>query len=109
MGRRVDGTIVSLTKHLIFQVLFLFLNFLQNSLQKLFQFIFLFFYNFTKIKINSFECPKSIRNYEKIMLGTSDAWSLRHLSHRPIAPATQRIILKIVGFQTTLVEAMHCK
>ena len=40
-------------------------NFLQNSLQKLFQFIFLFFYNFTKIKIKSFECPKSIRNYEK--------------------------------------------
>ena len=40
-------------------------NFLQNSLQKSFQFIFLFFYNFTKIKIKSFECPKSIRNYEK--------------------------------------------
>ena len=41
-------------------------NFLKNYLQKLFQFIFLFFfYNFTKIKIKNFECPKSIRNYEK--------------------------------------------
>ena len=45
-----------------------------------------FFYNFTKIK--TFECPKSIRNYEKkIMLGTSDTWSLSRLSHRPIDPA----------------------
>ena len=33
--------------------------------KKSFQFIFLFFYNFTKIKIKSFKCPKSIRNYEK--------------------------------------------
>ena len=40
-------------------------NFLQKSLQKLFKFIFLFFFNFTKIKIKSFECPKSIWNYEK--------------------------------------------
>ena len=40
-------------------------NFLQNSLQKSFQFIYLFFHNFTKMKIKSFECPKSIRNYKK--------------------------------------------
>ena len=44
-----------------------------------------FFHKFTKIK--SFECPKSIRNYEKIMLGTSDAWSTSHLSHRSSEPA----------------------
>ena len=50
----------------------------------------LVFYNFTKMKIKSFECPKSIRNLKKIMLGTSDAWSF--------VPATYRIILKIVGF-----------
>ena len=43
-----------------------------------------FFYNFTKIKIKSFECPKSIRNYEKkILLGTSDAWLMSCLSQRP--------------------------
>ena len=63
-------------------------NFLQNSLKKSFQFIFLFSYNFTKIKIKTFECPKSIRNCEKkILLGTSDAWSMSCLSHRPSEPA----------------------
>ena len=60
--------------------IFFFHNFLQNSLQKSFQ---LFFYNFTKMKIKSFECPKSVRNYEKKILGTSDAWSTSHLSHQP--------------------------
>ena len=40
---------------------------------------FIFFYKFTKIKVKSFECPKSIRNYKKKMLGTSDAWSTSHL------------------------------
>ena len=60
--RWVAGTNDSSTKCLMFQVLFFFHNFLQNSLQKSFQFIFLFFYKFTKTKIKSFECPKSIRN-----------------------------------------------
>jgi hypothetical protein len=31
----------------------------------------LFSYNFTKIKIKSFECPNSIRNYEK-----NNAWNI---------------------------------
>ena len=39
-------------------------KFMQISLQKLFQFLFLF-YNFTKIKIKSFECPEFKRNHEK--------------------------------------------
>ena len=43
LGRWDDGTIVSSTKRLMFQVLFFIHNFLQNSLQKSFQFIFLFF------------------------------------------------------------------
>ena len=78
---------------------FFFHNFLQNSLQKSFQFIFLFFYNFTKIKIKSFECPKSIRNYEK-----NNAWNIRRLVDESFVPATpviQRIILKIVEFQNS--------
>ena len=33
--------------------------------------------------VSSFECPKSIRNYEKKIFGTSDAWSSSRLSHRP--------------------------
>ena len=30
-------------------------------------------YKFTKTKIKSFECPKSIRNYKK-----NNAWNIRH-------------------------------
>ena len=39
------------------------------------------------MKIKTFECPKSIKNYEKRMLGTSDAWSLSHLFNLPSDPA----------------------
>ena len=39
------------------------------------------------MKIKSFECPKSIRNYLKKILGMSDFWSTSHLSHRPGKPA----------------------
>ena len=39
------------------------------------------------MKIKSFECPTSIRNYEKkIMLGTSDAWSMSSSSYQPSEP-----------------------
>ena len=83
VGCWVAGTNDSSTKHLMFQVyIFFFHNFLQNSLQKSFQFIFLFFYNFTKIKIKSFECSKSIRNYKK-----NNAWLTSHLSQRTSEPA----------------------
>ena len=44
LGCLNDGTNESSTKHLMFQVLFFFHDFLQNSLQKSFQFIFLFFF-----------------------------------------------------------------
>ena len=80
--RWVDGKIISLTKCLMFQVLFLFVISCKVLCKNPFNY---FFYNFTKIKIKSFECPKSIRNYEKkIMLGTSDVWSLSSLSQRAI-------------------------
>ena len=86
--RWANGTNKSWTKRLMFQVFFFHkIKILQNSLQKPFQFIFLFFYKITTIKIKSFECLKSIRNYEKIMLGTSDAWSMSRSSHRPSDPA----------------------
>ena len=39
------------------------------------------------MKIKSVECPKSITNYEKKILGTSDAWLTSRLSHRPSEPA----------------------
>ena len=49
-------------------------------------YLFIFLKN-TKIKIKSFECPKSIRSLKKIMLGTSDAWSTIRLSNRHSDPA----------------------
>ena len=59
----------------MFQVLFFFHNFLQN-----------FLINLQKIKLKSFECPKSMRNYGKKYLEMSDAWSMSHLSHWPSEP-----------------------
>ena len=45
------------------------------------------FYNFTKIKVKSFECLKSAKSLKEIILGTSDAWSTICLSYRPSDPA----------------------
>ena len=48
------------------------------------------------MKMESFECPKSIKNYEKeIVLGTSDTWSTSRLSHRPSAPAYYNVDCRI--------------
>ena len=53
-----------------------------------FNLIFNFFNKFTKIKIKSCKCRKSIRYYiKKIMLGTSDAWLMSHSSRRTSKPA----------------------
>ena len=75
LGRWVDGTIVSLTKRLMFQVLF-FSQFLTNFFAKI------VFYKFTKIK--SFECPNSINGYEK-----NNTWNIRHLADELFVPLTQ--------------------
>ena len=66
---------------LMFQVLFcFFIKFFAKTLS-----IYLFY---TKMKIKSYECPKFIRNYgRKKVLGTSNALSTIHLSHRPSEPA----------------------
>ena len=47
----------------------------------------------SKTKIKSFECPKSIKNNEKNNTG-----NIRRLVDESFDPATQRLILKIVGF-----------
>ena len=54
---------------------FFFHKILQNSLQKHFQFI---FWKITKMKIKSFECPNSIRN-----------WNFRHLVNESFVPSAQ--------------------
>ena len=60
----------------MFQEFFFFLQFLAKFFAKIVSIYFSIFFNeFTKIEIKSFECPKSIRNYKEITLGTSDAWS----------------------------------
>ena len=98
LGCLDNGTNKSSTKRLMFQVLFFFHDFLQNSLQKSFQFIFLFFYEITKMKIKSFECPKSIKNYEKKILGKSDIWWTCCLSHRLSEPVYYIVDCQISGF-----------
>ena len=81
LGRWVSGTNDSATNRLMFQAFF-FHTFLQNSLQQWFQFFFLFFYNFTKIRINSFE---TLRNYEKY-----NACNIRCLVDESFVPANQQ-------------------
>ena len=70
----VNGTNDSSTMRLMFQALFFFI--ISYKLRALKSLFFYFSYKFTKIKIKSFEYPKSIRNHKKIMLGTSDACTL---------------------------------
>ena len=50
-----------------------FSNVLQNSFN-------LIFYNFTKIKMNNFECSMPVTQSIKIILGPSYAWSMRQSS-----------------------------
>ena len=73
------GTNDSSTKCLMFQVFFFMISW-KILCKNGFNVFSIFSYELTKIKTKSFECLKSIRNYEKIMLGTSDAWSPSHLS-----------------------------
>ena len=49
-------------------------------------FIYFFFSKFTKINTKRFECPKSIRNYEK-----NNACNIRRLVDESFVPATQQM------------------
>ena len=95
LGCWVDEATDLSTKCKMIQVLFFFIIWCKILCKKPFNlfFCFSFFYNFTKMKIKSFECPKSIRNCEK-----NNTWNLRRLVDESFVPATQRIILKIEGF-----------
>ena len=67
--RWFSGTKDSSSKCLKFQVLFFFMIFCKNCFNS-----FSYFFQFTKIKIKSFGCPKSTRNYQKNI-----AWNIRWL------------------------------
>ena len=56
------------------------------------------------MKIKSFECPKSIRNYEKKIFGTSDTWSKSRLSHQPSKPVYYIVDCQIFRPLKTLYE-----
>ena len=69
-----DGTNESSTKRLMFQVFF-FMSSCKILCKNPFNlFSYLFFYNITKIKIKSFECPKSIKNIKN-----DNTWNIRFL------------------------------
>ena len=70
----------------MFQVLF-FSWFLAKFFETILSIYFLFFYKITKIKIKSFEFPKSIKSIKNIILGTSDSWLTIRLYHCPSNPA----------------------
>ena len=86
LGRWVDGTIVWLTKCLMFQVLFL-----GKLFSKILSISFKFFYNFTKIKLKSFQCPKSKPVLFSIY--QNNTWTIRPLVDKTIDPATQCIYI----------------
>ena len=53
--------------------------------KKCFNLFIIFFRKFRKIKLKSFECPKSIRNYEK-----NNAWNIRRLDDESFVTANQQ-------------------
>ena len=63
LGRWVNGT-----NDLMFQVLFFFIISWEILFKNCFNLFFIFSYKSTKIRIKSFECPKSLRDYKKIIL-----------------------------------------
>ena len=90
----------------MFQVLFLFHNFLQNSLQKLFQSFFSFFYEFTETKIKSALKPSQQVHFF-FSINQNNAWTIRELVDETNDPATQRTILNIVGFYIIAYVELH--
>ena len=82
LGRLDDGTNELSTKCLLFQVLFFFMISCKNPFN-LFSY---FFYKITKIKMRSFECPKSIKSVKKY----SEHQTLGRQFVCPIVQATQR-------------------
>ena len=100
LGCLDDGTNESSTKRLMFQVLYFFMISCRILCKNTFNLFVYFFKKNTKIKVKSFECPKSIKSLKKIILGTSDAWSTIRLSNRP--SETAWIYLRLTDFWSLL-------
>ena len=89
LSRLDDGTNKSFTKRLMFQVIFFFMISCKILCKNPFNLFSYFFYKITKIKIKSFECPKSIKSIKKYL----EHQILGRRFVGPIVQATQRNIL----------------
>ena len=83
----------------MFQVLFFFRLFIELGHSKLFTFMFVFFFQNKQIDWKYFCKEFCKKSWKKIILGTSDAWSTIHLSHRPSDRAW--IYLRLTNFKAT--------
>ena len=101
--RWVAGTIASSTKRLMFRVLFFFIISCKLLCKNPFN---LFFYNFTKKNVLS-AISASRQPTVLFSIFQNNTWTIRRLVDEAIDPATQRIILKIVGFNMTTVVEYH--
>ena len=84
------------------QVLF---SFFIKSCKILFQFLFLLFYKITKMKIKYFECPKSIRTYEK-----ENTWKIRCLVDESLVSSAQRtsvLYCRLLDFMSLVWPVLH--
>jgi hypothetical protein len=100
--RWVAGTIVSSSKHLMFQVLFFFQNFLQNFCITPFNLFFYFFLTLQKWKQRVLSAL-SLSQQPTVLFSIylNNTWTIRHLVNETSDSATQRNILKIVGFKVS--------
>ena len=92
-----NSTIFNIIRRVVWCSKFYFL--FHNLFSKILSIDFFIFYNVTKIKIKSFECPKSKPATHCFIFSLSNnALTIRCLVSERIYPASQHIILKIVGF-----------
>ena len=80
--------------------------FLAKFFAKILSIYFLIFYKITKIKIKNFECPRSIRNYEK-----KNTWNVKRLvddSFVPLAQQTSYILDWQMSKLWRLSHSHHC-
>ena len=90
------GSLVQMTCRRSVSSNIFFHSFLQNPLQESFQFF--FSYKFTKMKIKSFECPKSTWNYNR-----NNAWNIRFLVDKSLVLVNQRtsaLYRRLLDFRT---------
>ena len=95
LGCLDDGTNESSTKRLVFQVLFFFM--ISCKILCLFAY---FFNKITKVKIKSFECPKSIKSVKN-----NDTWNIRLFVDNSFVPSSKQpsiLYCRLMDFKSTV-------